>query len=192
MASGDSKVTPSGGEQSGLSAVSAGRRKLLRGGLGAAPVLATFVSQPVHATYACKSASAYTSANASRPAVTPCSGCAPSWWKTNTGSWGSCSTSALFSTYFSTTSGYPAGTTLLQVLQGTNTAAIDKLARNMVACLLNIKTTRIGTAVFDENQLKTIWINAISPSGYVPSTGASPWYAANVNTWLASMFPAEV
>ncbi len=173
--------------------LSKGRRRLLRGSLGAAPVLATFVSQPVHATYSCKSASAYTSANASRPAVTPCNGSSPSWWRTNTGSWVGCSSGVtLFSTYFSVTSGYPAGTKLLQVLQGTSTAAADKLARNMVACLLNIKSSRIGTAVFDEAQLKTIWLAASGGGGYTPTPGGPVWSSAEVNTWLATVFPAEV
>lgn len=174
-------------------AVSKGRRRLLRGSLGAAPVLATFVSQPVHATYSCKSASAFTSANASRPAVTPCNGCSPSWWKTNTGSWIGCSSgTTLFSTYFSVTGGYPTGTKLMQVLQGTSTAAVDKLARNMVACLLNIKSSRIGTAVFDEAQLKTIWLAASSGGGYTPTPGGPVWYSADVNAWLLTVFPAEV
>lgn len=173
--------------------VSTGRRRLLRGSLGAAPVLVTFVSQPVHATYSCKSASAYTSANASRPAVTPCNGSSPSWWKTNTGSWVGCSSgTTLFSTYFSVTAGYPTGTKLMQVLEGTSTATVDKLARNMVACLLNIKSGRIGSAVFNEAELKTIWLAASSGGGYTPTPGGPVWYSAQVNTWLATVFPAEV
>ncbi len=168
-------------------AVSAGRRRLLRGGLSAAPVLATFVSQPVHATYTCKSASAFTSANASRPAVTPCNGCGPTWWKTNTGSWVGCATGTTFATYFTVTAAYPTGTTLLQVLNGVSTADSDKMARNLVAALLNIKSGRIGAGVFTEAQLKTIWTSALT-TGYVPTAGATPWNAAGVNTWLGTVF----
>lgn len=173
--------------------VSAGRRKLLRGGLGAAPVLATFVSQPVHATYTCKSASAYTSANASRPGVSQCSGCSGAWWSANTNSWptGCTPNSTRFDTYFSATAAYPAGTTLSNVLGRTTTADSDKLARNMVAALMNIKSGRIGAGVFDEAALKTIWTSAIS-TGYVPSAGAAAWNCAAVNQWLNSVFPCEV
>lgn len=176
-----------------ISPASPARRRLLRGGVAVAPVLATFVSQPVHAAYSCKSASAFTSANASRPGAPVCNGAAPSWWASNTGSWVGCTAAtAQFNTYFSVTTTYPAGTKLLQVLQGNSTAFVDKMARNMVAALLNIKAGRIGTGVFTEAQLQAIWNAARTGSGYVPSPGASPWYAQQVNQWLASVFPAEV
>lgn len=168
------------------------RRRLLRGGAAAAPVIATFVSQPVHAAYSCKSASAFTSANASRPGAALCNGANAAWWVANQGSWVGCSpATSLFSTYFSVTSSYVAGTTLLQVLQGTSTTYVDKMARNMVAALLNVKANKIGPGVFTEAQLQTIWLAALG-SGYVPLPGASPWYAQQVNQWLASVFPAEV
>lgn len=167
------------------------RRRLLRGGAAVAPVLATFVSQPVHAAYSCKSASAFTSANASRPGAPVCNGASGVWWRSNTGSWVGCSaTSTMFSTYFSVTASYPAGTKLLQVLQGSSTAAVDKMARNLVAALLNIKAGKIGPGVFTETQLLTIWTSA-SAGGYIPNPGASPWFAQQVNLWLASVFPAE-
>src|SRR4051812_34904739 len=118
--------------------LSQARRRILRGGAAAAPVLATFVSQPVHAAYSCKSASAFTSANASRPGAAVCNGAGRLWWLTNQGSWVGCSPStSLFSTYFSATSSYPSGTTLLQVLMSPSTSAVDKMARNMVSALLN-------------------------------------------------------
>lgn len=171
---------------------SLGRRRLLRGGAAVAPVLATFVSQPVHAAYSCKSASAFTSANASRPGAAVCNGANAAWWRSNQGSWVGCSPStSLFSTYFSVTSSYIAGTTLLQVLQGQSTAQIDKMARNMVAAVLNVKAGKIGPGVFTEAQLRTIWLDALA-GGYVPLPGVGPWYAQQVNQWLGSVFPAEV
>lgn len=184
---------PEGEQPVRAEAVSAARRRLLRGGAAAAPVLATFVSQPVHAAYSCKSASAFTSANASRPGAPVCNGASGSWWASNTGSWVGCSAAtAQFNTYFTATTTYPAGTKLLQVLQGTSNTYVDKMARNLVAALLNIKAGRIGSGVFTEAQLQAIWIAARSGGGYVPSPGADPWYAQQVNQWLASVFPAEV
>jgi hypothetical protein len=153
--------------------------------------VATFVSQPVHATYACKSASAYTSANASRPAVSPCSGDHPDTWKAKGRPWSyaGCGDSSLFSTYFSTTTDYPANTTLAQVLDGASDTEVRKLARNMVAALLNLRSGKIGVGVFTEGQLKIIWTSAIS-TGYVPTAGAAAWNASGVNVWLRTVFPA--
>ena len=182
---------PEGSESAQGQPQSLARRRLLRSGAAAAPVLATFVSQPVHAAYSCKSASAFTSANASRPGAAVCNGANAAWWRTNIGSWVGCSPfTSMFSTYFSVTSSYPAGTRLLQVLQGSSSAATDKMARNLVSALLNIKSGRIGPGVFTETQLLTIWTSAIG-AGYVPTPGASPWFAQQVNLWLASVFPAE-
>ena len=167
------------------------RRRLLRGGAAAAPVLATFVSQPVHAAYSCKSASAFTSANASRPGADICNGSSPAWWLANQGSWVGCSAAtATFATYFSVTSSYPSGTKLVQVLQGSSTTHVDKMARNLVAALLNIKSGRIGGGVFNEEQLRSIWLGATG-GGYVPMAGSQPWYAQQVNQWLVSVFPAQ-
>lgn len=177
--------------QAPVSLASPSRRRLLRGGAAAAPVLATFVSQPVHAAYSCKSASAFTSANASRPGADICNGSSPAWWLANPGAWVGCSpTTSNFSTYFSVTSAYPSGTKLMQVLAGTSTTHVDKMARNLVAALLNIKSGRIGAGVFSEEQLRTIWLDATA-GGYVPLAGAQPWYAQQVNQWLVSVFPAQ-
>lgn len=187
----DIKANPEGQPAQGAP-LSQARRRVLRGAAAAAPVLATFVSQPVHAAYSCKSASAFTSANASRPGAAVCNGAGGSWWLNNQGSWiGVSPATALFSTYFSATSSYPSGTTLVQVLQSTSTAAADKMARNMVAALLNVKAERIGPGVFTEAQLRTIWLAALG-SGYIPISGASPWDAQQVNQWLNSVFPAEI
>jgi len=185
--------SPAQGGEVANEATSAARRRLLRGGLAAAPVLATFVSQPVHAAYSCKSASAFTSANASRPGAPLCNGAPGSWWVSNPGSWVGCSAAtAQFNTFFSSTASYPSGTKLMTVLQGTSKTFVDKMARNMVAALLNIKAGRIDTTVFSETKLQVIWLAAISGGGYVPTPGAAPWYAQQVNQWLASVFPAEV
>jgi len=190
----DDKIegVPDSGQPPQGAPLSTARRRLLRGGAAAAPVLASFVSQPVHAAYSCKSASAFTSANASRPGATLCNGSGPAWWRGNPGAWVGCSVvTSTFATYFSATATYPAGTLLIQVLLGTSTAYVDKMARNLVAALLNVKSGRIGTGVFSEEQLRNIWLGATSAGGYVPVPGAQSWYAPQVNQWLVSVFPAE-
>src|SRR5438046_7128669 len=55
------------------------RRRLLRGGLAAAPVMMTLVSRPVLAQ-TCTTPSGYVSANASRPGGSSCSGYGPRHW----------------------------------------------------------------------------------------------------------------
>jgi hypothetical protein len=173
--------------------VSLARRRLLRGGLGAAPVIATFASQPVYA-YTCKSASAFTSANNSRPSVTPCNGQGPTWWKTGSWSGTGCGGADQFQAFFGSVppvSGgytYPSTVTLMQILTGSLTGETDKLARNMVAALLNVNSGKIGPGVFTAAQLKAIWASTLG-GGYVPSPGAAAWNAAGVNTWLGTVFP---
>src|SRR5512139_2138933 len=73
--------------------VSAGRRRLLRGAAGSAPILLTLHGRPVLAQ-TCATASASASLNpsgierakASGSAIT-CNGQNPDWWATNTTSW---------------------------------------------------------------------------------------------------------
>ena len=67
---------------------SAIRRRLLQGGLSAAPVLMTIVSRPVLGQQ-CQTPSAALSGNISAPAsrVAVCSGQQPNWWVSNTDAW---------------------------------------------------------------------------------------------------------
>lgn len=173
--------------------LSASRRRLLRSGLGASPVLLTFASQSVSAAV-CKSASATVSANASRAnAVATCSGNGVSTWAAATAAaWSSAGypTSTLFSTYFSPLpSSITPTTTMLAVEQGTSTAPIDKLARAMVAALLNLGSSKIGSGAYDVMTLKNIWTAAANGTGYKPIPGGIIWQTADVINWLNAMFP---
>lgn len=186
--------------------ISVGRRRLLRGSLGAAPVLATFVSQPVHATYACKTASAHLSMNASRPGatVTPCSGAGPVWWKNNCpgGAWTGtgCVSSTLFTSCFAATTLCTSGRTMMQVLtsKDQNNAGVadsdkEKLARNMVAAWLCLKAGTISRNAFSESVLQKMWTDAHG-AGYAPIVGSAVlWNPTALNAYFnAQAFPAAV
>jgi hypothetical protein len=173
--------------------LSASRRRLLRSGLGASPVLLTFASQSVSAAV-CKSASATVSANASRANIVATCNAANngvSYWLANQGSWPSGVAALAFQPFFGSPypfSGATATTNMLQVLQGTTTPTLDKLARNMVVALINSRKGLIGTGAYDEPTLKIIWQQATSASGYKPIAGGTAWYAQDVLNWLWTMF----
>ena len=86
----DNPNTPSsagdGGSTERRDAASAARRRILRAGLGAAPVLMVSAPRSVMATTLnCVPASSFASINASRPdLLSSCSGRTPGYWKTLT------------------------------------------------------------------------------------------------------------
>jgi hypothetical protein len=82
--SGEARLTPSPATSPKMSE----RRRLLRGGLAATPVLMTIASRPVLGSTVCQAASVTTSVQPSgnRP-VTICSGLTPEQWKAAASSW---------------------------------------------------------------------------------------------------------
>jgi hypothetical protein len=86
----DSTTPPSNLDSASVAGpgVKATRRRLLQGGLAAAPVLMTLISRPVLAQQ-CTTPSGYVSANASRPGGAVCTGHVPAYWANpvNFGQW---------------------------------------------------------------------------------------------------------
>src|SRR6187397_2843611 len=81
-------------------AVALGRRRLLRGGLSAAPVIMTLASGPVSAGL-CQTASAYGSLNPSGTRTSEtCGGRSPAAWTTINDSFGPFPRNTAFSAYF--------------------------------------------------------------------------------------------
>ena len=155
------------------------RRRLLRGGAAAAPVVLTLASNPVMATSSCTAASAFASLNASKPGgVKTCSGKPPSWWK-------SCSSTYWPSTYpqnkmwkdcgFSTSPAFSNTCTLWQVVNFTETSGHKCVAAHMAAALLNAKCGYTPGDVLGEGRVKTLW-NEFCPQNYVVPTAGVKWY----------------
>lgn len=181
--------------------MSSSRRRLLRGGLAATPILMTVVSRPVMATGTCAPASSYASINASRHGEKPpvsCNGRSPGYWKVSVHfkEWPSPyvpSTekdkkvgyyppagvpATLFSTVFG--SGF-SGLTLLQVLdQGGG--GINNLGRHIVAALLS--AARGDTAgVIDVAGVIRIWTE-YSAKGYYEPTAGIKWDIEMIVEWI--------
>ncbi len=163
-----------------------GRRRLLRGGLGAAPVIMTFVSAPVTAG-TCTTCSAYGSMHPSgRHASSTCGGHSPSVWYSTPHSHWPINPNSLFSTYFS-----PAlsGTsvTLKNVLDPTK--GYSPLAQNCVAALLNASTSPPLTPpnILGVGYVKGIW-SSYANQGYFQPTAGIQWNAGQIVNWITTTY----
>ena len=160
-----------------------GRRRLVQGGIGAAPLLMTLVSRPVLGSVECVSCSGYHSAATSGRKISYCTGQDPAWWadSANYSQWpGSILPQDLtglnvqtkpatkFSECFAC-NGYVAsglaGMTYLQVLMQPVTGAPSHFA----AALLNVRTGRVPP--LNETSLKTMWDEFSTTGKYCPTAG---------------------
>ena len=177
------------------------RRRLLRGGLGAAPILMTLASRSVLADNSCRTMSGFLSAPTSRHGTQyTCLGRTPGYWKqpqffdewpkpyypvpTRVGS--TTKPATTFNSVFSP-SPYSSSTTFLQVLE-TGGGPPDSVARHVVAELLNIQKGWV--TVVTVNQLKTIWHDYMVTGGgtvgyFSPSAGVK-WYHDDIVNYLTS------
>lgn len=151
----------------------AGRRRLLQGGLAAAPVLMTLVSRPVLGLTVgqCQTPSAFCSANAStggRGVV--CVGYTHGYWKNQTSGWPSpyLPSTPFDSVFAHNWTCYP-NKSLMDVLKLTGGAPYNDLARDIVAALLNAAAGH--TPVLSANAVKEIWSEYLSTGSYSPSSG---------------------
>ena len=181
------------------SRVFAGRRRLLQGASGVAPIMMTLVSRPVVAGSVCTPASSFASINASRPDKTySCQGLTPGYrmqeqkfydWPvgyvpSSTPVKGKGhpnytpaknATPTLFDTVFGSFGGY-SGKTLLDVLStGGNDFGRDALARHIVAALLNAAKGYTPPTVLSVQTVKNIW-TAFATNGYYEPTAGIKWY----------------
>jgi hypothetical protein len=175
----------------------AGRRRLLRGGLAAAPVLMTLVSRPVLAQQ-CQTPSGFVSGNASVAvgAGPTCQGRTPGYWKqsqwfhswvppyypTTVGGQGG-HQATLFDAVFTP---HYSGKTLLQVLQMGGGPPND-VARHVVAALLNAAAG--WTPVLTVAGVNGIWSEYIT-KGYFEPTAGVHWGDAQIVSYLLSTMPA--
>jgi len=175
----------------------ADRRRLLQGGLAAAPVLLTLVSRPVLGAQ-CTTTSAKVSPGASGPGnrVAVCSGFTPGFWKQEQhfSSWPSPyipktvqgvgdRQATKFHPCFA---GSQFGSkTLLEVLDP-STADRAALARHIVAALLNAQSGR--TPVLTVGGVKTIWAECTAKGCYEPTAGVR-WYPQDIVAYLKTTMP---
>lgn len=181
------------------------RRRLLKGGMAAAPVLMTLASRPVlggggDTPGECKTPSGFASGNVSQHG-TPhyCSGRTPGYWKAHLEAWPP--------PYYPTTTSGPGGhtatlfhspttglngtqfpgKTMLEVL---NMGGGDyiALARHIVAALLNAKAGLVPPEVLSESAVRDIW-NSYVAKGYYEPTAGIKWYPDDIVTYLLTTMP---
>jgi len=182
------------------------RRRLVGGGLGAAPLLMTLVSRPVLGQETCLSASAHLSGPTSHPHEQQvCSGGSPNYWSQNLNEWPSpyqattdaeasaalgssstlfattANTATLFAATFSP-SPYPPETTYLAVLNMSGPS--NEVARHLVAAQLNV--AKGWTPVLDAGRIQEIWLE-YTGKGYFEPTAGVKWYEADIVAYLESL-----
>jgi hypothetical protein len=178
------------------------RRRLLRGGLAAAPVLLTVASRPVLGQTTCLAASAMTSiAPSGNRSVSVCTGLTPEQWKAIADQWPSpyCATTQPGITYFQTTIGGQEPTkfhcpttglggrvygtrSMIDVIDLTQGGRnLDSLGRYIVAALLNARAGR--TPVLNETGVRMMWNDLVNRGYYEPTAGIR-WTSAEIVAYL--------
>lgn len=179
------------------------RRRLLRGGMGVAPVLMVSAPRSVMAGTLCVPASATASINMSRPDLQfNCLGSKPETWAdpAKSPTWPSgCvrngSSATMFNTVFGSSGGYDAKS-LLAVLQFPDTSGKKWLARHVVAAWLNACSGRTPGNVLGKTVITRVWSDFVLKGTYEPTAGVI-WSAdaaasngtGGITTWLRSTMP---
>lgn len=172
------------------------RRRLLQGGLGAAPVLMTLVSRPVlggdgGGIGQCAAPSGFASMPTSQHGQPQlCLGRSPGYWK-NHQDWPApyyayetkWHDATLFKAYF-VPSPYPWQTTFLEVLNLGGGPPTD-VARHVVATALNIARGWIPAAVLSLARLQVIWQEFMTKDYFEPTAGVK-WYHDDITDYLKS------
>jgi hypothetical protein len=185
----DSPVSPpDSGAPDNAQATLQARRRLLRGGLGVAPVLMVSAPRSVMAG-TCTTASAFTSFSAAashQPFRADCSGHFPAYWRDVVSVVGTWPATCLDSTTPTGTvkfqaifgAGYPDTTTLMDVLKIAVPTVNDVFAQHIVAALLNGRSNNWAPlGVVNEGTLKTMWSKVSVYRGYYEPTAGVKWYA---------------
>jgi hypothetical protein len=159
------------------------RRRLLQGGLAAAPVLMTLASRPVLAQ-TCTTPSGYVSANASRPGGSSCSGYGPSHWYGQINWPSTYKPNDNFKKYFSpdlTLPNVSGATKLIDVVNPAQTTNV--VARYLVAALLNTGPPVLTPVLSTAAAVTGMWSEFAQAGSYSPSSGAF-WSADELIDYL--------
>lgn len=177
-----------------------GRRRFLKAGVAAAPVLLTLHSKPVLGNV-CHSPSASTSGNVSQQAerIETCGGYPCSYWRSTGAQGGSGWLGVQPSTAFHPT--YRPGLaaesrqylisglqsrpyTMLELLNGASPNNRTGICSHFIAAQLNINCGLVPRSVMDITRLNQIWIEWSRSGYYRPSASARPWDAAAIVQFL--------
>ena len=176
------------------------RRRLLRGGLAAGPVLMTVMSRPVLGQTTCLAASAMTSvAPSGNRTVSVCSGLTPEQWKARASQWPTpycataetsainkavsyqeptlfhCPTTGLGGRVY----GHRSMLDVIDLTQGGRN--LDSLGRYIVAAMLNARAGR--TPVLSEAGVRMMW-NDLVHRGYYEPTAGIRWTASEIVAYI--------
>jgi hypothetical protein len=177
---------PIGLDRHGRAAVAMGRRRLLRGGLSATPVIMTLASGRVSAGL-CTTGSAFGSLHPSgkQPSIS-CSGRSPTVWSsTPYGHW-PLGANTMFETCFAPNLG---GTSVALKDVINPAKGYDPVAQNCVAALLNASTSPPLTpaTILGVGYVKQIW-NSYKTKGYFEPTAGIQWRSPEILAWIASTY----
>lgn len=191
------------GEPLSVAATSASRRRLLRGGLGASPVLLTLASRPVGAA-TCTVASSFVSVATFKSrnpgASAQCASRNCEWWKTE------CTSGATYKAYMdstpvsthlgatSPTSSYASRTlsSIMRDAAGIQTGSELGVIQHLVALSMNVKTGSATPGNVTLAYINSVWSN-YKLNGNIfklPSSGIT-WDSTALITWARMlMYPA--
>lgn len=160
-----------------------GRRRLLRAGLGAAPVLLTLASSPLSAEAVSAYGSAGTSATTAKAA---CGGCSPEAWAES--SWPqSIDRGATFNQLFATR--LNPDVALERLFAAGSFTTEQQVARHCAAALLNAQSGKTPATVLGVDAVREVWASYQARGYYRPVPGSEmKWNAAQIVDWLATTY----
>lgn len=174
-----------GGDASRLSQ----RRLVLRGGLGAAPVLLSLVSAPVGAA-TCTTASAFASLQPSGTrSTTSCGGRSPSEWSSTSPSQWPVSQGAMFGSVFSPALNPDMKIKDLFALSDSAATLLQRVAKHCAAAYLNATTSPalVPSTILNAALAKSIWNSFALTGGYDPAPGLH-WDATKIIAWISTTY----
>ena len=178
------------------SAVNRARRRLLKGGAAATPVIWAVTTRPARAgAVECQTPSAYGSLSTSRPEsdLPLCSGRSPSYWQdpAHYDKWphpyypeANALTGGVEASQFHDTGcggGHFGSKTMAEVLQLAGQGGMDDLGAYIVAGLLNAQAGM--TPVLDPSQVRNLWNECAGRGFYEPTAGVK-WGPNQVVAYL--------
>jgi hypothetical protein len=161
------------------------RRRLLRGGLSAAPVIMTLASGPVSAGM-CQTASAYGSMHPSGTRTSAmCAGLSPALWAAvNGSSYGPFPTNTSFAPpYF--TPALANSPSFKKVIDPNN--GFDPVACNCLAAFLNASTGRTPASILSAATAQAIW-TSYKNNGFFEPTAGIHWYGPDIVRWITTTY----
>jgi hypothetical protein len=172
------------------------RRKILKVGVGSAPVLLTLMSRPVLGAECLPCSAVGSTLHASHSSrVSTCSGLAVSSWTRSSTVWPDpykrgdknsahgwtgtayhCSTTGLCGTTFS-------GKSMLEVMQLSDDGGVRSTGRYITAALLNSRSNR--TPVLSETTVRGMWNDFVNKGYYEPTAGVR-WGPQQIIAYITS------